>query len=65
MNDELPIRSMADLGSSLMLCLDVLTDDPTDENADEYRELYNQMQLCYLGIDDNAKAQKTDETHAN
>lgn len=44
--------AMADLGSALMFCLDVLTDDPTDENADEYRELYSQMQICYLGLDE-------------
>jgi hypothetical protein len=52
MDDELPVRSMADLGSALMFCLDVLTDDPTDENADEYSELYSQMQICYLGLDE-------------
>ena len=56
MDDELPVRSMADLGSALMLCLDVLMDDPTDENADEYRELYSQMQICYLGLNEEGNS---------
>ncbi|MCG2787688.1 MAG: hypothetical protein L6461_21590 [Anaerolineae bacterium] len=63
MDDELPVRSMADLGSALMLCLDVLTDDPTDENADEYSELYSQMQICYLGLDEEENSDGV-TTHA-
>ena len=63
MDDELPVRSMADLGSALMLCLDVLMDDPTDENADEYSELYSQMQICYLGLDEEENSNGV-TTHA-
>jgi hypothetical protein len=46
MDFEDSVRSMEDLGSVLMFCVDVLADEDK-----QYKELCRQMQLCFIGID--------------